>query len=741
MAATLMNYRALRTRLWPVIPLLGITFAMGAGLLTAPPEWAAGGSTSFTPASAAPAPRVVSIGDIHGDLASFRAILRRAAITDARGRWVTSNTTLVQTGDAIDRGPNSRAVLDLLMELEKQAPRKKSRLVPLLGNHEVMNITGDLRYVSVQEYAEFAGEKSEKRRQQAWKDYVKWSRERARKLGQPEPAMGEEPDAAWLEAHPLGFFEHREAYSATGKYGKWLRGHDAVALVEGTLFVHGGLSTVLAEQKLEEINKRVLGELKLFDDYMQFLEHEGLALPFFTLSELAQSVQEELAAKRAVVAEKQAQALAEGTSYEPSAEEKRTIETLEAFLQFPTWYSIHADGPLWFRGYARWPAAEAQPLVERVLAAQGARAIVVGHTPLKNGRIATRFGGKVFLIDTGMLTGYYEGGRASALEMAQSVFTAIYPDARAVLWPSSAPELAVPASTPSQEEPQKPPREEEPGGGLAPAQGAAKTNSGSGQPAPAGRWRDPEGKLLPFRTDEELIEFLRTAEVVAVKNVGRGVTRPKKVLLERDGVRMHAIFRDVNTEKDVAKLRDGSTVRFFRDSYLLDSAAYELSRMLGLDNVPPVAERMVRGKQGSVQAWVENAFTEAERVKRKMKPPDVERWSHQMQTLRLFDLLISNADRNAGNIIVDPEWKLWMVDHTRTFRREADLPYLNQIVLCERGLRERLRKVPEPEIRRRLGGVLRGPELEALLVRRRRIVEYLDVLVAEKGEATVLFSW
>jgi hypothetical protein len=682
----------------------------------------------------------VAVGDIHGDLAAFQAILRRAGITDAHGKWAASNTTLVQTGDAIDRGPSSRAVLDLLMALEKQALKKKSRLISLLGNHEVMNVTGDLRYVSVQEYAEFADGKSEKRRQEAWTEYVGWSRARARKRGQPEPALPEGPDAAWLEAHPLGFFEHREAYSATGKYGKWLRGHDTVALVEGTLFVHGGLSAVVAEVKLEDINKRVRSELKVFDDYVQYLVRERLALPFFTLAELTASAQEQLAVTRAGLAEKQTQAAAEGKTYQPSMAEKQTLEILEAFLQYPTWYSIHADGPQWFRGYARWPAEEAQPLVERVLAAHGARAIVVGHTPLKNGRIATRFHGKVFLIDTGMLSGYYEGGRGSALELAQGVFTAIYPDTRVVVWPSPVAEPALPATTPGQEPPRQP-REEEPGGGLAANQSSPAKKSGAKQPNVSGRWRDPDGRPLPFRNDEEVLEFLRTARVVTIHDVGKGVTRPQKLLLERDGVRLHAIFRTVDTQRDLARMRDGTTVRHFRDSYRLECAAYELSRLLGLDSIPPAVERTVEDRRGSVQVWIENAMSETERVQQRLKPPDVTAWNRQMQTLRLFDLLVSNADRNSGNIIVDPQWKVWMVDHTRTFRRDPDLPYLKQIVLCERGLLQRLRTVPDEAIRERLAGIVGAPELEGLLVRRRKIVEYLDALVVEKGEATVLFSW
>ncbi|MGH9791960.1 MAG: metallophosphoesterase, partial [Candidatus Acidiferrales bacterium] len=282
--------------------------------------------------SNAAAGRVVAVGDIHGDLGNFTAILRQAGIIDAKNRWVAQNVTLVQTGDAIDRGARSRAVLDLLMALEKQATRKKSRLIALLGNHEVMNITGDLRYVTPEEFATFADSKSEKQRQAAWKQFADWSRVRTKALGKPDPALSDEPDAAWLEAHPLGFFEHREAFAPNGKYGKWLRQRDAVAQVGSTLFLHGGISPVLPVATVVEASQRIRDELKFFDNNVRYFSERRLALPFFTLAELAGAVGDELDARKAEVATKAARATAEGKTYESPAEEKRQIAILEQFL-------------------------------------------------------------------------------------------------------------------------------------------------------------------------------------------------------------------------------------------------------------------------------------------------------------------------------------------------------------------------------------------------------------------------
>jgi len=169
-------------------------------------------------------------------------------------------------------------------------------------------------------------------------------------------------------------------------------------------------------------------------------------------------------------------------------------------------------------------------------------------------------------------------------------------------------------------------------------------------------WAGPDGVPLPMWNDEELVEFLRTAEVIEKKQLGEGVNRPLKVLLERGGVQMHAIFREVNEEIDRVELA-GKRLRFFRDKYIFECAAYELSRLVGIDSVPPAIVRRLDGRRGSLQVWVEDAMTESKRRKRSIKPPDVQRWNRQIQTMRLWDNLVHNMDRNTGNILIDRFWQ------------------------------------------------------------------------------------
>src|SRR3981081_2710206 len=102
------------------------------------------------PAKALPEPResIIAIADVHNDFDDFVAILRRTGLVDKQNHWIGGKTTFVQVGDLLDRGPKPREVMDLMRTLEKEAVQAGGRVVGLLGNHEMMNIMGDLRYVN-----------------------------------------------------------------------------------------------------------------------------------------------------------------------------------------------------------------------------------------------------------------------------------------------------------------------------------------------------------------------------------------------------------------------------------------------------------------------------------------------------------------------------------------------------------------------------------------------------------------
>ncbi|MCL4808054.1 MAG: hypothetical protein KJ062_09730 [Thermoanaerobaculia bacterium] len=271
-----------------------------------------------------------------------------------------------------------------------------------------------------------------------------------------------------------------------------------------------------------------------------------------------------------------------------------------------------------------------------------------------------------------------------------------------------------------------------------PAAGAASVAAEAS--AAAMRWTDPDGKPLPFRTDEELLEFLRSAAIRKEKELATGITRPLKLLLEKDGVRANAIFRSVNEERKNVSFASGKAELLFRDSYLFEAAAYELSRILGLDNVPPVTLRKLGHERGSVQIWVEGAMTEADRLGRKLEPPDVQRWDRQIQTMNVFDAVVCNTDRHKGNVLITPDWKVWMIDHTRAFRMKKRLQSPEGLNQCDRRLFARLASLDEALVTERLKPYLKGIEIEALLARSRAVVERLKTLISERGEALVLYD-
>lgn len=254
----------------------------------------------------------------------------------------------------------------------------------------------------------------------------------------------------------------------------------------------------------------------------------------------------------------------------------------------------------------------------------------------------------------------------------------------------------------------------------------------------------PNQRPLPFQSQEEVEEFLRTAEIVSHKHVGEGINNPLKVLLEKDGVQMYAVFRDVHVERSEMKLSDGSTKFFFRDKAIYECAAYELSKLLGLDNIPPTVARKVRGKKGTLQAWIEDVTTEKAMKKNNQKPPsggiDRWRWMMQWQVIHFFDNLVYNEDRNRGNVLIEPNWKLWMIDHTRAFRRWKELQYPEMVRYLERGVWEKVQALDESEVEERLQDYLTPYELSGLWERTSLLVDHVKTLIAEHGEGGVLFT-
>lgn len=238
-----------------------------------------------TPPPAPAAPRIVAVGDLHGDFAAWTRIANAAGLIDSRGRWAGGRTIFVQTGDVVDRGPNSLSIIRQLQSLQREAPRTGGKVIALVGNHEAMNVTGDLRYVSAGELAAFTDARSGPRRDRFYADHRATLEADARKRDSSlSPAAIRD---AFLKATPLGTVEHAAAWRADGVIGKWVLANPAVAVVGATAFVHGGISPKYASLGAEEINRRVRASLRALDtgdkaiinDELGPLWYRGLLVP------------------------------------------------------------------------------------------------------------------------------------------------------------------------------------------------------------------------------------------------------------------------------------------------------------------------------------------------------------------------------------------------------------------------------------------------------------------------------
>lgn len=266
-------------------------------------------------------------------------------------------------------------------------------------------------------------------------------------------------------------------------------------------------------------------------------------------------------------------------------------------------------------------------------------------------------------------------------------------------------------------------------------------------------WIGPENTPLPFQSHDEMEEFLKTAKITSAKELSIGITKPLKVYLESDGIRMKAVFRYVEDFKQEWDSPKGLKLNY-HDSCMFELAAYRLSRLFGIQNIPPTVFReldsddftdpsLVKNfprRKGTLQAWVESAMTEKDREEDDLNPVSGRFWAYQFQMMILFDNLVFNDDRNQGNILIGPDWKIWFIDSTRAFRTYRDLPSPDRIRMCERKVWERLQIVTDEEIRETMADLLNDSELNTLIIRRHKLVEYLSDLIKEKGSDRVLFN-
>lgn len=235
-------------------------------------------------------------------------------------------------------------------------------------------------------------------------------------------------------------------------------------------------------------------------------------------------------------------------------------------------------------------------------------------------------------------------------------------------------------------------------------------------------------------------QFLSKARIVRMQRLTTGVTAPSRATLELDGVTRSAAFKTVDEERPgVMPLSTGQVEVNFTDSWRTEIAAYIVDRIIGLGLVPATIERSYRQTPGSLQWWVESEMAEAERVRNKIDPPDTEAWNQQQFKMQLFDNLIYNTDRHLNNLLVTKDFEIRLIDHSRSFRNFGVLKPDHTLTRFSRSLLAGLGKLEAADLNKRLRRYLTPSQINSMLQRRDAILELANRLVAERGEAAVLY--
>jgi hypothetical protein len=238
----------------------------------------------------------------------------------------------------------------------------------------------------------------------------------------------------------------------------------------------------------------------------------------------------------------------------------------------------------------------------------------------------------------------------------------------------------------------------------------------------------------------EMEKFLLDGKVVKKKESSKGVTKAQRVTLS-DGVVTHdAQIQDVDIALPFFDVGPKHTEVNFKDSYRYNIAAYRVAVLLGLDNVPMSVERVVGGKPSAMTWWLDNVMDEGDRKKKKVANSNPLRAADYYSLMYVFDELIQNRDRNLGNIVWGLDQKMWMIDHTRAFRLGKDLLKPENLTRVERAFFEKMRTLARPAVAEAVGKTLTKDEIDALFIRRDRLVQLFDQKIASVGEAKVIYT-
>ncbi len=243
--------------------------------------------------------------------------------------------------------------------------------------------------------------------------------------------------------------------------------------------------------------------------------------------------------------------------------------------------------------------------------------------------------------------------------------------------------------------------------------------------------------MTPEKQVEPREEFLATGRIIARKAADAGITHTTRVTLTNGRLTHDAHVQTIDIYKPIYRTKE-FVEKDFHDSYKYNIAAYRVAKMLKLDMLPPCVYREVDGQPASVCWWVDNVqFDELKRREKKIEPPDPEDWTKQLNLVRVFDQLIDNTDRNQTNLLIDRDWNLWMIDHSRAFRVTTKLRRPEVLKRVSMQMVEMMRGLNIEQCMAELKPYLTDDEIRTMLVRRDLLLKFFQDAVAENGADAV----
>jgi Icc-related predicted phosphoesterase len=314
--------------------------------------------------------KVTAVGDLHGSYDKAMRLLEAAGLLDEDLHWAGGEQHLVVVGDFVDRGVGDRALMDFFRRLKPEAEAAGGQAHILLGNHEVMNLMRDLRYVNPESHRAWADDEEKADRRAAWRLFSNLRTD----SNQGTPSREE-----FEKQYPPGYFARLKSFDREGEYGKWLLGLPAMVKVNDVVFVHGGVTVETAALGVDEVNRRLQAELVRHLEAREILEEKGAVTPLMTFGEILWMARDAVDRIDSI-----------------SRALREPVQELYDSFKSPL---FGETGPLWYRGGSFEDERIESEMVARTLELMDAKAIVVAHSPTDNQKITSRFHGQLFRVD------------------------------------------------------------------------------------------------------------------------------------------------------------------------------------------------------------------------------------------------------------------------------------------------------------------------------------------------------